>query len=90
MTGVKMGDRVAFVGCAHGGRLAAIAAKVGLVGTRRGDRARRSRRRAAHVKAADERGVLVDVQVAPPARPPLEDAAFDLAVVDDTGGLFGR
>src|SRR3954468_5290803 len=32
MTGVKMGDRVAFVGCAHGGRLAAIASKVGLSG----------------------------------------------------------
>src|SRR5206468_12912054 len=32
MTGVKMGDRVAFVGCAHGGRLAAVASKVGLSG----------------------------------------------------------
>ena len=32
MTGVKMGDRVAFVGCAHAGRLAAVAARVGLSG----------------------------------------------------------
>ena len=33
MTGVKMGDRVVFVGCAHGGRLAAVASKVGLSGS---------------------------------------------------------
>ena len=32
MTGVRMGDRIAQVGCAHGGRLAAIAGKVGLSG----------------------------------------------------------
>ena len=32
MTGVRMGDRVAQVGCAHGGRLAAVASKVGLSG----------------------------------------------------------
>jgi len=27
MTGVKLGDRVAFIGCANGARLAAVAAK---------------------------------------------------------------
>ena len=32
MTGVKMGDTFVQVGCAHGGRLAAVAAKVGLSG----------------------------------------------------------
>src|SRR4029453_16740491 len=32
MTGVKMGDRFVQVGCAHGGRLAAVAGKVGLSG----------------------------------------------------------
>ena len=32
MTGVKMGDRLLQVGCAHGRRLAAVAAKVGLSG----------------------------------------------------------
>ena len=32
MTGVKMGDRVAQIGCAHGGRLGAVAGKVGLSG----------------------------------------------------------
>src|SRR6267142_150132 len=32
MTAVKMGDRVVQVGCAHGGRLGAVAVKVGLSG----------------------------------------------------------
>ena len=32
MTGVKMGDRVVQIGCAHGGRMAAIASKVGFSG----------------------------------------------------------
>jgi SAM-dependent methyltransferase len=88
MTGVKMGDRVAFVGCANGARLAAIAAKVGLSGRAlviAPDESAAARAR----KGAENAGVLVDVQVASPARTLLEDAAFDLAVVDDTGDLFG-
>ena len=32
MTGVKMGDRFLQVGCAHGGRMAAVAGNVGLSG----------------------------------------------------------
>ena len=32
MTSVKMGDRLVQIGCAHGGRLGAVAAKVGLSG----------------------------------------------------------
>jgi SAM-dependent methyltransferase len=88
MTGVKMGDRVAFVGCANGARLAAIAAKVGLSGRAlviAPDESAAARAR----KGAENAGVLVDVQVASPTRTLLEDAAFDLAVVDDTGDLFG-
>jgi SAM-dependent methyltransferase len=88
MTGVKMGDRVAFVGCANGARLAAVAAKVGLSGRAvviAPDESAAARAR----KGAENAGVLVEVQVASPDRTPLEDAAFDLAVVDDTGGLFG-
>jgi len=89
MTGVKMGDRVAFVGCANGGRLAAVAAKVGLSGraiailpdARSADLAR---------KGAEQLGVLVEIEVASPGALPLEDGSADLAVVDDTGDLFGR
>lgn len=87
MTGVKMGDRLVQVGCADAARLAAIAGKVGLSG------------RAAAVvsdqetgtrieKAAARAGVLVEVTVAPPTRVPVEDNAFDLAIIDDTGTAF--
>src|SRR5258706_4083259 len=88
MTGVKMGDRLLQVGCAHGARLGAVAAKVGLSGRAAvvvPDESSAERAR----KGAANAGVLVDVDVAPPTRLPLEAEAFDLAVVDDTAGLFG-
>ena len=72
MTGVKMGDRIAQIGCAHGGRLGAIAAKVGLSG--RAVAVVPIRRPSARArKGAADAGVLVDVDVAPPTRLPLED-----------------
>src|SRR5205809_2770595 len=88
MTGVKMGDRVVQVGCPHGARMAAIASKVGLSGQATvvvPDAASAARAR----KAALQAGVLVEVEVAPPTRFPVGDAAADLAVIDDTGGLVG-
>jgi ubiquinone/menaquinone biosynthesis C-methylase UbiE len=88
MTGVKMGDRVAFVGCAHGGRLAAVASKVGLSGRAvaivpDGQAAELAR------KGAERVGVLVEIETASPTELPIEDASIDLAIVDDTGGLLG-
>jgi ubiquinone/menaquinone biosynthesis C-methylase UbiE len=88
MTGVKMGDRFLQVGCAHGGRLGAVAVKVGLSGRAAvvvPDQTSEQRAR----KGAESAGVLVDVLIAPPTELPLDDDAFDVAVVDDTGGLFG-
>ena len=88
MTGVKMGDRIVQIGCAHGGRLGAVAAKVGLSGRAAAivpDESSAARAR----KGAADAGVLVEIEIAPPTRLPAEDGAFDLAVVDDTGGLFG-
>ena len=87
MAGAKMGDRLLQVGCAHGGRLGAIAVKVGLSGRAAAavpDQAAADRAR----KGGAEAGVLVDVEVAPPTRLPYERDAFDLVVADDTGGLF--
>jgi SAM-dependent methyltransferase len=87
MTGVKLGDRVVQVGCAHAGRLAAIAGKVGLSGRAMlvaADEASAALAR----RAAEKAGVLVDVEVGPATRLPLEAGSFDLAVVDDTGGLL--
>jgi ubiquinone/menaquinone biosynthesis C-methylase UbiE len=88
MTGVKMGDRVAFVGCAHGGRLAAVAAKVGLSG---GAQAIVPDGKAADLArtGAEQVGVLLEIDVAPPTALPIGDAGVDLAVVDDTGDLLG-
>jgi ubiquinone/menaquinone biosynthesis C-methylase UbiE len=89
MTGVKLGDRLVQVGCTHAGRLGAVAAKVGLSGRAVAvtpDEASAARAR----KGAADAGVLLEVEVAPPTRLPVENGAFDLAVVDDTGGLFGR
>jgi ubiquinone/menaquinone biosynthesis C-methylase UbiE len=88
MTGVRMGDRLAQIGCAHGGRLAAVAAKVGLTGRAVAivpDEASAARAR----KGVEDAGVLVDIEVAPTTRLPVDADAFDLVVVDDTGGLLG-
>jgi len=87
MTGVKMGDRLVQVGCADAPRLAAIASKVGLSGRAAavvGDQETGARVE----KAASRAGVLVEVTVAPPTRVPVEDAGFDLAIIDDTGTAF--
>jgi ubiquinone/menaquinone biosynthesis C-methylase UbiE len=88
MTGVRMGDRVAQIGCAHGGRLAAVAAKVGLSGRAVAivpDEASAARAR----KGVEDAGVLVEIEVAPTTSLPVDADTFDLVVVDDTGGLLG-
>jgi ubiquinone/menaquinone biosynthesis C-methylase UbiE len=88
MTGVKLGDQFLQVGCADGGRLGAIASKVGLSGRAAlvaPDESSATRAR----KGAEAAGVLVDVEVAPPTRLPADSNTFDLAVVDDTAGLIG-
>jgi ubiquinone/menaquinone biosynthesis C-methylase UbiE len=88
MTGVKRGDRVVFVGCAHGGRLAAVASKVGLSG---GAVAIVPDSQAAELarKGAEQAGVLVEIDVASANVLPIADAGADLAVVDETDGLLG-
>ena len=87
MTGVKLADRIALVGCADGGRLAAVAATVGLSGRAVAivpDETSAERAR----KGAAREGVLLELEVSPPTRLPTDAAAFDLVVFDDTGGLF--
>jgi ubiquinone/menaquinone biosynthesis C-methylase UbiE len=87
MTGVKMGDRLVQIGCADGVRLAAIASKVGLSG--RAAAVVADPQTAARVeKAASQAGVLVEVSVAPATALPMEDAGFDLAIIDDGAALF--
>lgn len=89
MTGIKMGDRLAQIGCGHGGRLAAIASKVGLSGRAVAivpDEVSAARAQ----KGASRAGVLVEVDVAPPMRLPVEENAFDVAVIDNTDGLLSN
>jgi ubiquinone/menaquinone biosynthesis C-methylase UbiE len=87
MVGTKMGERFVQIGCAHGGRLGAVAAKVGLSGRAVAitpDEASAERAR----KGAARAGMLVEVEVAPMTALPVDDRAVDVAVVDDTGGLI--
>jgi len=87
MTGVKLRDRVAFIGTPVPARTAAIAAKVGLSGHAASvvpDDAEATRVQ----RAAANAGVLVDTAVAGLKRLPYNDGDFDLAVVDDTGALI--
>src|SRR5256885_10035055 len=85
MTAAKMGDRLLQVGCAHGGRLGAVAVKVGLSGRAAAavpDQASAERAR----KGGEEAGVLVDIDIAPPPPPPHQEAAFGLLVAHDNRG----
>src|SRR5512135_263331 len=83
MTGIKMGDRLAQIGCGHGGRLGAIAAKVGLSGRAAAyapDEASAARAR----KGGEQAGVLVEVETAAPSRIPADNNSFDVVVIDET------
>ena len=87
MTGVKLGDRVVFVGAPVPGRTAAIASKVGLSG--RASAAVPDEASAARLnKAAANAGVLVDADISGVSALPYGDGEFDLAVIDDTAALL--
>jgi len=88
MTGVQMGERFAQIGCAHGGRLGAVARKVGLSGRAVAivpDEAAAARAG----KGASAEGALVDVEIAPPTALPVDAGAFDLVVIDDADRFLG-
>jgi ubiquinone/menaquinone biosynthesis C-methylase UbiE len=87
MSGVKMGDRILQIGCGDAARLAAVASKVGLSG-RAAAVVIDSEASARVEKAASKAGVLIEVLVAPPSELPVEDSAFDLAIIDDTAAQF--
>src|SRR5688572_14652867 len=88
MTGVKLGDRLLQVGCAHGGRLGALAGKVGLSGRAVAVVPDEGSANRAHKGAADA-GALVEVEIGPPAKLTFDADSFDIAVVDETAGLLG-
>jgi SAM-dependent methyltransferase len=87
MTGVKLGDRIVFVGAPNPGRIAAIAAKVGLSG-HAAALVPDERSVARVASAAAGAGVLIETEVGDARALPYGDSDFDLAVLDDTGALL--
>ncbi len=87
MSGVKMGDRVLQVGAGDPGLAALLAAKVGLSGQASAlvpDQAGADQL----TKAAERKGVLVDVKVAPLRTPPFAQGWFDVVVVPELIGAM--
>ena len=87
MSGIRLGERLLQVGIDDPKLSAAMALKIGLSGTTAiavRDEAEADRARAAAAKA----GALVDVRVSPFDALPFDPAAFDVVVVNGTGGLL--
>jgi hypothetical protein len=89
MTGVRMGERFLLIGCHDRALLSGLAAKVGLSGTAAVaafDKAQE--KRAAGVGA--KIGALIETHPIEGLALPFDSDQFDMVVVDDTAGAFGR
>lgn len=87
MTGVRMGERYLQIFCSDAALTRGVATKTGLSGTAAlaaPDESHASRARA----AANKAGAFIDVQVATPSAWPWPSDAFDMVVIDNTGGSF--
>ena len=87
MTGVRMGERYLQIFCSDAALTSGLATKTGLSGAAALAAADESQAKAAR-KAAEKAGALIDVQVTSPTQLPWDDDAFDMVVVDNTGGAF--
>jgi len=88
MAGVKLGERVLYVGSGRPGLFAAIAARAGLTG-RACAVADGPREADALQRAAVREGVLVEIAVVASGAFPHDAESFDVAVIDGTDGSFG-
>jgi ubiquinone/menaquinone biosynthesis C-methylase UbiE len=88
MSGIKMGERLLYVGAGTPGLFAALASKVGLTGRACAVVYRRPDVPAIE-QAAARQGVLVEIAFTPNGRFPHDADGFDLAVFDSTHGLLG-
>ncbi len=87
MAGVKLGDRLLYVGCTDASLIAALAGKVGLSG--RACACVTSEEDAARARAGAERaGILLEIERATLGAFPYSDHSFDLIVVDNQQGLM--
>jgi hypothetical protein len=85
MTGVRMGERYLQIFCSDAALTGGLAMKVGLSGVAAlaaPDAEQATRARGAAAKA----GALIDVQLTPVTSLPWDADAFDMVVIDDTGG----
>jgi ubiquinone/menaquinone biosynthesis C-methylase UbiE len=87
MTGVRMGERYLQLFCSDAALTRGLATKTGLSGTAALAATDETEARQAR-KAAEKAGVLIDVKVTPATSLQWEDGAFDMVVVDNTGGVF--
>lgn len=86
MTGVRLGERLLYVGTGDPALFAALAAKAGLTGRARA--VVESEAAAERIKEAAARaGVLIEVALGSASSLPADDGGFDVAVVDATGGM---
>ena len=89
MTGVRMGEKFVLVGCDDPVLLAGLGAKVGMSGSAAClafDEHQAVRARS----AASKEGVLLELKIARDGEANFDEAAFDMAVVDDTQGGFAN
>jgi ubiquinone/menaquinone biosynthesis C-methylase UbiE len=89
MTGVRMGERFLQVGCHDRSLLSGLAAKVGLSGTAAvaafdDDQAKRAGGVGAKI------GALIETHKIEGLTLPFDSDQFDMVVIDDTNGAFGR
>jgi SAM-dependent methyltransferase len=80
MSGIRMGERLLWIGARELPMFGAVAAKVGLSG--RAAAVAEDEDGAALIRdAAARAGVLVDLEITPPGSLPFETGSFDLAVI---------
>ena len=89
MTGVRMGERYLQVFCSDAVLTRGLATKTGLSGVAALAAPDESQAKQAR-KSADKAGVLIDTKLTAATQLAWEDSAFDMVVVDNTGGEFGK
>lgn len=88
MSGVKLGERLLYVGCGKPGLFAALASKAGLTG-RACAVVNGPAEAEALQRAAAREGVLVEIATGAAGTFPHEAESFDVTVIDSTDGAFG-
>jgi ubiquinone/menaquinone biosynthesis C-methylase UbiE len=89
MTGVRMGERYLQVFCSDAALTRGLATKTGLSGVAALAAPDNAQARQA-TKAADKAGVLIDIKTTSASQLAWDDGAFDMVVVDNTGGEFEK